>query len=260
MGVLWQDLRYSTRMLLKSPGFTLVAVITLALGIGANAAIFSLIYSVLLRPLPFKNSDRLVVISETNARANVRRESTSVPNVVDWQARTKSFEALVASAAFIRTVAGEGDPEQVMTGAVGPGFFTFLGVQPVLGRAFSNEDYRADRDRVALLSFSLWKRRFGADPSVAGRKIQLNGELYTVIGVLPSSYRHPEWRGLPKEPEIWFPFALNPDPKQRRGDFLAVMARLRPGVSVQQARNEMATLSEQLAGEYPAANGAWRAD
>ncbi len=260
MAVLLQDLRFAARMLIKSPGFTLVAVITMALGIGANTAIFSIIYGVLLRPLPFKDSSRLVAIWETNPHASVKRESTSVPNFLDWRERSRSFEAMVASAAFIRTLSGTGDPEQIMTGAVGPGFFAFLGVEPVLGRGFSDEDYRADRSRVALISSALWERRFGRDPAVAGRKIRLNSELYTIVGVLPASYRHPEWRGLPSAPEIWFPMALTPNPNQRRGDFLAVMARLRAGVSFEQARADMTAITEQLAREYPGANAAWRAE
>lgn len=260
MGVLWQDLRYSVRMLMKSPGFTLAAVMTLALGIGANSAIYSIVYGVLLRPLPFKDPSRIVAIWETKAQANMQRESTSVANFLDWQTQARSFEQMVASAAFIRTLSGTGDPEQVMTSAVGPGFFRFLGIRPVLGRGFSNDDYRADADRVALISTTLWERRFGRDPGVAGRVLQLNSEPYTVIGVLPPSYHHPEWRGLPRESELWFPMALTPDPNQRRGDFLAVMARLRAGVPVEQARSEMAALSEQLAREYPQANAKWRAE
>ena len=188
MQTLLQDLRYGARMLLKKPGFTLVAVITLALGIGANTAIFSVVNAVLLRPLPFKEPDRLVMIREMKL-PQFPEFSVSPGNFLDWKRQNTVFERLVAIRGASFNLIGAGDPEQVFGWRVTDGFFAMLGAQPQLGRDFLPEEDQPGRANVVLLSHGFWQRRFGGDPKILNRTITLSSQSYTVIGVMPATFQ-----------------------------------------------------------------------
>jgi putative ABC transport system permease protein len=256
MQTLWQDLRYGLRMLLGKPGFTLVAVITLALGIGANAAIFSVINSVLLRPLPYPQPERLVWIWGTNPSADIKQESASLPDFVDWKAQSQSFAALGGFANFSPILTGAGEPERLTGAVVTDGFFSTLGVSPQLGRAFTSDEDRPGAQRVVVLSHGLWQRRFGGDPQIAGQKITLNGNPYMIVGVMPPGFKHP-LPGMRLPVEVWAPLGLDPAKTGRRSDFLGVIARLKPGVVIEQARAEMNALMGRLETQYPNTNRGW---
>ncbi|HVF72955.1 MAG TPA: ABC transporter permease [Chthoniobacterales bacterium] len=247
-----QDVRYGARMLLKNPGFTIIAVFALALGIGANSAIFSVVNALLLRPLPYKNPSQLVVIWENAAHLGFPKNTPSPANFLDWQRQGTVFEGMGAFAERSFNLTGVGEPERLDGRRVSANLFDLLGVKPILGRTFVPEEDKPGT-KVALLNESLWKRRFGSDPGVVGRALALNGESYTVIGVLPSSVRLPafgNWRD-----QVWVPLAFPADEAAARGNhFLEVIARMKPGVSLEQARAEMQTIAARLAQQYPEDN------
>ena len=226
MGTLLLDLRSGWRALIARPGYTVIAILALALGIGANTTIFSLVNSVLLRPLPYPNADRLVWIWETNPGNDIKTESVSLPNFIDWQTQNQSFEQLTAWGRTLGTLTGSGEPEQLSGAVVVANFFSTLGVSPALGRTFVNEDNKPGAARVAIVSHEFWMRRLGGDPNVAGRSILLNGNSHLLVGVAPAGFRHPE-PGI--APEFWLPLTINPTPDGRRADFLRVVGRLKPG-------------------------------
>jgi putative ABC transport system permease protein len=251
MQTLWQDLRYGARMLLKKPGFTLIAVVTLALGIGANTAIFSVVNTVLLRPLPFKEPDRLVMIREMKL-PQFPEFSVSPGNFLDWKRQNTVFERLVSLRASSFNLIGAGDPEQVMGLRVTDGFFAMLGAQPQIGRVFLPEEDQPGRANVALLSNSLWQRRFGGDPKILNQTITLSGQSYTVIGVMPANFR------FGGNPDIWMPSAFTAQEAQSHGShYISVVGQLRPGVTVDQARAEMIAIAGRLAAQYPGTNTGW---
>jgi putative ABC transport system permease protein len=248
---MFQDLRFGLRMLLKQPGFTLIAVLTLALGIGANTAIFSVVNALLLRPLPYVESERLVLLSERSREGE--RLDVAYPNFADWQTRAQSFVGMAATytGSFSRT--GVEKPER-LEGYVGNwNFFQLLGVNPQLGRLFTEADDHYGAARTVILTHALWQTRFGAEANVIGQAILLNGDSYTVIGVLPPGFEYLE------AADVYVPIGLflAPDsPLANRGNsaYLHGVARLKPGVTVEQANSEMATLGQQLAQEYPKVN------
>jgi putative ABC transport system permease protein len=256
MNTLLQDLRYGARMLMKNPGFTLVAVLTLALGIGANAAIFSVINSVLLRPLPYPQPERLVWIWGTNPSADIKQEGASLPDFADWKAQGQSFAAMGGFTNFSPILTEAGEPERLPGALVTDGFFTALGVSPQLGRVFTPDEDRPDNRRVAVLGHGIWQRRFGGDPGIVGRKITLNGAPYLVVGVMPPGFKHP-LPGMRAPAEVWTPLGIEPATMGRRSDFLGVVARLKPGVAIGQARSEMDALMRRLEGQYPDSNRGW---
>ena len=247
-----QDVRYGVRMLLKNPGFTLIAVFALALGIGANSAIFSVVNALLLRPLPYKNPNQLVVIWENATHLGFPKNTPSPANFLDWQKQNTVFTAMGAFAERSFNLTGVGEPERLDGRRVSANLFDLLGVRPILGRNFVPDEDKPGT-KVALLNESLWKRRFGSDPGVIGRALTLNGESYTVVGVLPNSVRLPafgNWRD-----QVWVPLAFPPEEAASRGShFLEVIGRMKPGVSLEQARAEMATIMAQLAQQYPEEN------
>jgi putative ABC transport system permease protein len=254
METLWQDLRYGLRMLLRSPGFTLIAVMALALGIGANTAIFSVVNGVLLRPLRYAEPDRLVRVYEKVARQAMSSDRMEVApaNFLDWRAQSRSFTEIAAYGFGNLALAGSGEPEQVACAYVSANLFSVLGVNPILGRVFRAEEDAPGRDEVALPSYGLWQRRFGADPRVLGQTITLDGESHTVIGVMPAGFQ------FPQETAIWTPLALRPNQVvMREAHFLKAIARLRTDVSLEQARAEMDTIASQLARQHPATNQDW---
>ncbi len=247
---LWQDVKYALRTLAANPGFALVTLLVLALGIGANTAIFSIVYSVLLRPLPYPQPDRLVMVWEDyQRRGGPQREWTNPTNFTDWRAQSHSFSEMFFINGWNPTLTGNGEPELINGSAVSHGMFATLGVQPVIGRAFTEVEDKPNGERVLVLSDGFWKRKFGGEPSVLGRSLQLSGNAYTVIGVMPASFRFP----IISNADMWTPAQLSPA-NQRGNAFLRVIARLKPGVTLQQAQSEMSTIAARLEQQYPETN------
>jgi predicted permease len=247
---LWQDLRFGLRMLAKSRGFTIVAVIALALGIGANSAIFSVVNAVLLRPLPYKDPDRLVMVWEDATHQGFPRNTPAVANYIDWREQNHVFEDMAAMAAQSFNLTGVGEPERIDGRRVSASLFHLLGVEPQLGRAFLPEEDKAGGNRVVIISHGLWQRRFGADPSIIGRPVTLNGESYTVVGVMPPTFQFPS-----REDQLWVPIAFAPKEVIDRGNhYLEVIARLKRGIILQRAQVEMNTIAARLQQQYPEFN------
>jgi predicted permease len=250
---LWQDLRYGARMLVKYPGFTALALLTLALGIGVNTAIFSVVNGVLLRPLPFRQPDRLVYVWTTFPSFD--SFSASYADFSDWQEQNRVFEGMAAATSFAQNLTTGDETEQVRRLRVSTNFFQVLGVNPILGRAFLPEEEQWGQHRVLILSHGLWQRRFGGYANVLGRQVQLDSIPYTVIGVAPSDLPFP---GPPID--LWIPLAFQPGdstptPSDRGYRFLRpVIARLRPGVTVEQADQEIKAIAHRLAEQNPVAN------
>jgi ABC-type antimicrobial peptide transport system permease subunit len=240
------DLRYAVRMLVKRPGFAAVAVITLALGVGANTAIFSVVNAVLLRSLPYSEPDRLVMIYE-NPGGNPRNH-VNPRNYADWRDNNQVFERVAAWSTQSLNLTGAAEPERVIAAAVGADFFSVLGVNAALGRTFlSGEDAPAS-PRTAVISHGLWQRRFGSDASVLGQTLSLNGESTTVVGIMPADFR------FPTQVELWIPLAFTPQQmadNNRGSHFLRVVGRLGPAVSVTQAQGEMNSFYDRLREQYP---------
>ena len=244
-----QDVRYAGRILRKSPGFTLAAVLTLALSIGANTAIFSLVDTVLLRPLPFRNPGRLVMVWEDLSFMGFPQNTSAPANFIDWKARNHVFKDMAAMHGDLMNLTGDGRPEEVEVKIVTANFFSLLGIQPLKGRTFLPEEDRPAAARVVLLSRGLWVRRYGASPQIVGKAIRLSGEKYTVAGILPPGFDFPE------PVDIWLPMDLSPERWRQRGNhFLEVVGRLRDGVSLRDARADMAGIAKQLEREYPETN------
>ena len=247
METLIKDIRYGVRGLLKRPGFTAIALITLALGIGANTAIFSVVNAVLLRPLPFRDPDNLVIVWEDATFAGFPRNTPAPANYVDWKTQNQSFADMAASHETSFNLTGDGEPERVSAYAVNYNFFPLFGVQPLLGRNFSAEEDRPGANKVALLSYSLWQSRYGGDRQILNRDIQLNGEKHTVIGVMPASFQFFE-----SDVRLWVPIALDQqDLANRGGHYLKVVARLKPGVSIAQAQADMNAVMHRIAMDHP---------
>ena len=259
MRTLWQDLRYGARMLWKKPGFTAIAVLALALGIGANSAIFSVVNTVLLKPLPFENADRLVMVWERRPQQNRNAGPVAPADFLDWQSQNQVFERMAASSGQAFNLTGAGEPAQVLAQVVSPGYFQVLGAQAAVGRTLLEEVDQPGGERVAVLSHRLWQRRFSGDPAVVGRAITLDTESYMVVGVMPASFSYPDtdtemWVAPQgRVPGIWLPGS--PDPATLRGlHYLLVTARLKPGVTIEQAQTEMETIAARLEQQYPDVN------
>jgi putative ABC transport system permease protein len=243
------DVRFAVRMLAKNPSFTVVAVFALALGIGANTAIFSVVNAVLLRPLPFKDPQQLVMVWENAAHLGFPKNTPSPANFLDWQKQSSVFAGMAAMIERSFNLTGVGEPERLDGRRVSANMFEVLGVPALLGRAFVPDDDRAGT-RVVLLSHSLWQRRFGSDPAVIGTALTLNGESYTVVGVMPPSLHLPGYGNW--SDQVWVPIAFPPEEAAQRGNhFLEVIARLKPGVTIEQAQAEMETIAARLARQYP---------
>jgi putative ABC transport system permease protein len=252
MQTLWQDLRYGARMLVKNAGFTLIAVVTLGLGIGANTAIFSVVNSVLLRPLPYPKSERLMTIWEDHrARNGPVDEWTSPTGFGDWRDQAKSFDQVVAFQNWQPTLTGQGEPERLAGAQVSHNTFAMLGVTPALGRAFRPEEDRRGVESVVIISNRLWRQRFGGDPSLIGQRISLNGEGRVVIGVMPAGFKFP----IIADADIWRPIqpALNPG-CQRGCITIRVMARLKPEAAESQARAELNAIAARIEQQFPDTN------
>ncbi|HEV2299207.1 MAG TPA: ABC transporter permease [Candidatus Acidoferrales bacterium] len=250
---LWQDIRFALRMLRKSPGFTAVAILTLALGIGANTALFSVVNGVLLNPLPYPQPDRLVVIYAKEQ--GVTRPSISYLNFLDWVRDNRSFSALAAYRGDLFLLTGIGDPESVPTERVSASLFPLLGVKPVAGRVFRPEEDQLGAGPVALISAGFWKRKFGSSPGAVGKTLTLDGKSYTIIGVIPASFSYQE-TGFHKS-DVFVPIGQwdNPTFRDRRSGLAKdAIGRLKPGVSFAEAKAEMEGIAAHLAVMYPNAN------
>jgi putative ABC transport system permease protein len=247
MGI-WSDIRHTIRLLGKSPGFTLIAVLTLALGIGANAAIFSVVNAVLLEALPYPQLNRIVFLSEHTEQ--VHNMSISYPNFQDWERQNEVFETLGAFQPDGFVLTGVGRPEQMQGMNVSADFLPTLGAKPILGRLFTKAEDQAGASAVALMSYSLWQRRFGGDPGVIGKSLDLDGRSYSVVGVLPASFR----AILPSD--LFVPLGLKADEMQRRGSHPGIyaVAKLKEGVTLAQARTQMNAVMARLAQQYPQTN------
>ena len=250
-----QDLRYASRSLLKQPGFTIVAIITLALGIGANTAIFSVVNSVLLRPLPFPQSDQLVKVASTNARIGEEDGVLCVADFMDWQAQNRVFQDLAAFVDNPFSITGDGEPVRVRGAWVTAGFFSTLKAQPILGRTFQPGDDVENGPSLVILSQHLWQQRFNSDPQIINKAVTLNGKSRTIVGVMPSSFSFPpdSDRSMPGEVELWVVHPL--EKNQRRGPYyLTAIARLKSGATLEQARSELTTISRSIAQANPLTN------
>ncbi len=259
MKTLLQDLRYGARMLLKTPGFTFVAVLTLALGVGANTAIFSVVNAVLLRSLPFANAERTVMVWENNRARNHPHNVISPANFLDWQDQQNVFDEMSVFYDTRVNLTDASEPEEIPTQATTTNLFALLGVEPVLGRAFAPDDAEKGRDDVVVLSHGLWQRRFGGAADIIGKTLTLNGTKTTVIGVLPAGFKWfiKEGSLTGKPAEMWMPFKLTAGWRERKGRFPMAVARLKPSVSLQQAQTEMNAIASRLETQYPKFNKGW---
>jgi putative ABC transport system permease protein len=245
MGTLVQDLRYGARVMLKQPGFTAVAVIALALGIGANTAIFSAVNAVLLRPLPFPEPERLVLVRDLQ---QADETPASYPEYLDWKEQGRTFEHLAGAFNTSYSLTGQGEPEQLLGVRVSANLLPMLGLKPMIGRNFQPEEESRSGERVVILSYSLWQRRFGGDPGVLGRNLTLNGQGFTVIGVLPAGVKGllPGVDRLEQIRDLWMPLRLDTTNAPRGLHFLTVIGRLRAGLSLQMARDEVSEVADHL--------------
>ncbi|HEX5760842.1 MAG TPA: ABC transporter permease, partial [Thermoanaerobaculia bacterium] len=247
-----QDIRFALRSLRRSPGHTAAALLALALGIGANAAIFSVVYGVLLEPLPYPSPERLVMLIDSNPTRGFDRFSSSPPNFVDWRDQSRSFSGMAALTRANPSLTGGGvEPERLEGAQVSAGFFETLGVPPALGRGIGAADDRPGAPKVAVLSHGLWRRRFGADPAIVGRAVELDGSPHTVVGIAAEGFQ------FPSRVEVWQPLALEITPDMRGAHFVGVAARLKPGVSLERAQAEMSVIAGRLEKQYPDSNTGW---
>jgi len=256
-----QDARYALRMCLRAPGFTTVAVLALALGIGANTAIFTIVNAVLIERLPFRDPDRLVMVWETNADRPDRPNTVGPANFIRWQERATAFDQL---AGFFETrvnLTGIAEPRELVAQNVTSNFFSTLGVAPLLGRAFLSDEGAEGRDRVVVLTHALWLRQFGGDPAVIGRTIQLNSVPFTVVGVMPPDVSlFVKARSLVgKTPELWMPVAFTAADREPHGRYMMAIARLKPGMPQSEAQAQMTTIAAGLAQEFPRFDAKWTA-
>jgi putative ABC transport system permease protein len=247
------DFRYAFRQLVKAPSFTIVAVLTLALGIGACTAIFSVVNVVLLRPLDYPNPDRIVIIRETQL-PKFPEFSVAPPNYMDWEKQTKSYDYLAAYSGAALNLTGEGEPQRLTGVKATAHYFDVMGVKPVLGRMLLPEEDAQGKNHVVVLSYPFWQRVFGGARDIVGRAIQLNGEPYNVVGIAPPGF------GLASKVDVWTPMAFKPEETAndaRGGHYINVVGRLKPGVTVPQARAELTLIADQIAKQYPDPQKGW---
>ena len=245
-----KDIRYGIRSLLKRPGLTAVALLTLGLGIGVNTAIFSAVDSVLLRPLPLKDSSRLVAVWEHTPALGIAQNQMAPANFFDLRNHNQVFEDVGAFSDLSLNLTGEGEPERLEGQLVTANVPALLGVQPALGRTFAADEDQIGHEHVVLLSDALWQRRFNRDPGIINRNITLNSETFTVVGVMPRGFFFPV-----REAELWIPWAMEPEQASGRGDhYLRVVARLKPGITIERANTETESLAARLAADFPRTN------
>ncbi|MGH9937775.1 MAG: ABC transporter permease [Blastocatellia bacterium] len=254
MQTLIQDLRYGARMLLKKPGFTLIAVLTLALGIGAVTTIFSVVDAVLLRPLPYKEPERIALVQQHMPKLGLYFGGVSAPEMLDYIAGNESFAEMAGYGIVNLNLTSEREPRRIDVARVSHSLFPLLGVTPLLGRGFSAEEDEVGRNRVVALSEGLWRNHFGADPKIIGRVVRLDEAPYTVVGVMPARLRFPPTRGsFANAVELWTPLALTDDEKRarRRDSNFNLMGRLKPGLEIEQAQTNIAAVAARVERQYP---------
>ena len=251
MNTLLQDLRYGLRVLLKRPGFALVTVLTLALGVGANTAIFSVVNGTLLRPLPYRDAERVMTLWQNDVKAGKERDDVSPANFADWRERAESFEEMAAVEPYGHNLTGQGEPENFRSWLASEGFFRVMGADALHGRTFLPEEHQPNAPRAVVLGHGLWQRRFGGDVGLVGRTLLLNGRPHTVVGVMPPEFDYPAGR------ELWAARAVTERERQDRGSsYWQVVGRLKAGVTAEQARAEMDSIAARLAEEHPQTNAA----
>src|SRR5215471_2238409 len=242
-----QDLHYGARMLMKKPGFTAVAVITLALGIGANITIFSVVNAALLRPLPYPEAEQLVFLWSESPQRNIKERASAWANVADWRNQSQSFAEIAVFDPTVMTLTGAAEPEPVVIVGASANLFSLLGVAPVLGRTFTADD---EQRGVVVLSYGLWRRRFGASPDIVGQMVEIDGARSQVIGVMPQSFQFPN-----QAAQVWRPTLVGEVEKTKRDrGFWRVVGRLKPQTTLAQAQTEMNLIAERLARGYPETN------
>ena len=253
-----QDFRFAFRMLSKNPGFSAIAILTLALGIGANTAIFSVVYAVLLKPLPYTDSEQLFTVFQQGTKDAKNKNGFSFANMRDFQAQSDVFVSLSGVQAHQLTLTGHGDPFVIDTSVVTPDLFTTFQVQPILGRAFVPEDGKPGAAPVVILSENLWRGSFGSDANIVGNSITLDKRAFTVIGVMPSYFRFPQ---VQQSRQIWIPIVDDPLfgswMERRGGHWLRLTGRVKPGVTLDQAHSEFDAIADRLAKQYPEDNDGW---
>jgi predicted permease len=244
-----QDIRYALRKQLGQPGFTVMVVIALALGIGANTAIFSMVNAVLLRQLPFREPGQLISISSTGVEDE--KSPFSIPDFLDYQSQNETLQDMVAFAEFGVNLSQDGDPERMQGVRISANVFRMLGVNAAIGRTLVPEDDKQSSERVVVLTHGLWQRRFGSDPGVVGKTLTFNNDNYTVVGVMPTEFIFPRSRA-----EVGFPLVPDGDSRRsNRGDaFLRVIARLKPGITPERARADLDGIARRLQTQYPVTN------
>jgi putative ABC transport system permease protein len=246
MSELIQDLRHCLRMLRKAPGFTAVVLLTLSLGIGVNTLIFSAVNAILLRPLPYPHSERLVSVPSTQPSRGIDRMTVSLADYRDWKEQSRSFEAWAALMRDSFVLTGAGEPRQLRGARVSAAFFSLMQIGPALGRGFLSEEEQPGHHRVAVLSHALWQQQFGSDPALVGRSITMNGAAFTVVGIAPAGFQYPD-----SKIEVWVPLAFSPGGGgDRESRFLRVIGRLKPGVTLDGARLEMEGIARRLEQTY----------
>ena len=246
-----RDARHAVRMILRAPAFSLIAIMTFAVGIGVNTAVFNVVNGVLLRPLPYPDAERITMLWMDNRRQAIPADITSYPGYLDWKTQSASYEHMAAFTPANFNLIGSGEPERVVAARLSSGFLSVLRVRPVLGRGFVPGDERSGQDRVVLISDGLWRRRFGADPAILGRILSLSGTPYEVVGVMPPGFQFPA-----REHELWIPLTINPRVLAREianYDHFAI-ARLRPGIQLERARREIEALALRLEADCPGTN------
>lgn len=244
------DVRFALRLLLRAPGFSLVAILTFAVGIGINTAVFNVVNGVLLRPLPYPEAERITMLWMDNRRQGIREDITSYPNYLDWRAQSTSYEQMAAFTRTALSLTGSGEPERLIGASVTANFFEVMQLAPLIGRVFTDGHETPGQDTVVVLSHGLWQRRFGGAPDVLGRTMTLSGRSYEVIGVMPPTLT------LPSDAELWRPLAPVEQQRAARGSFwLPVIGRLKPGVTVEQAQTELTAIGRRLEEQYPGNRG-----
>ena len=251
METLFKDIRYGIRSLLKRPGFTAIALITLALGIGANSAMFSVVNAVLLRPLSYPDSERVVVLEGINPPRGITQSNMSVPDLVDWQKQNQVFEQLAGFISGGVFLSSGDETERVRASSVTADFFPLFRTNAISGRTLQADDAQTGREPVAVLSHGLWQRRFGADRNLVGSKVMLSGKSTTIVGVMPPGFDYPA------QSELWVPFTLAPDKEPRDNRYVSVVARLKPGVTAAGAQAQLDTINQRLAQTYVETNSGW---
>ncbi len=245
-----RDIRYALRMLLRAPGFSLIAILTFAVGIGINTAVFNVVNGVLLRPLPYPDANEITMVWIDNRRQNIKEDITSYPNYLDWKQQNTSYAHMAGFTPSAFTLTGDGEPERLQGASVTASFFDVMRIAPAMGRVFTADNEAEGRDTVVVISHGLWQRRFGGANDVLGRTILLSGRSYEVIGVMPSSLRWPD------KAQLWRPLAPAQQLRDSRGSFwLPVIGRLKPGVSPETAQNEMHQIGNRLEQAFPANRG-----